>query len=137
MPLKRKSGTEITYLEKKETNFPYLNKNWKRNEEDMAFSNFNFFSDFFFLTSPYEYSNERVDDVIPSQFSTHLFKEMTKNSYFYQPKINGKLCLCSHISIQGYAFTLFCKKKNSCIIYDKLWGHDITNWLIWIFIRTG
>ena len=22
-------------------------------------------------------------------------------------------------------------------IYDKLWGDDITNWLIWIFIRTG
>ena len=24
-----------------------------------------------------------------------------------------------------------------CDIYDKLWGDDITNSLIWIFIRTG
>ena len=60
-----------------------------------------------FLYSPYEYSNEWVGDVIPSQFSTHLLTEMTKNSYFshetglltpYPPKINGKLFLFSHTS---------------------------------------
>ena len=35
-----------------------------------------------FLTSPYEYSNERVDDVIPSQFLLISYTDMTKISYF-------------------------------------------------------
>ena len=104
-----------------------------------------------FLYSPYEYSNEWVGDVIPSQFCTHLLTKMTKNSYFshetvwltpYPPKLNGKLCLFSHTSRQGYAFTRFFQKISKFQnfmynIYDKLWGHDITNSLIWIFIRTG
>ena len=37
---------------------------------------------FIFLYSPYEYSNELVGDVIPSQFYTQLLTEMTNNSYF-------------------------------------------------------
>ena len=43
--------------------------------------------------------------------------------------------------IQGYAITCIWKKENfqnfMYNIYDKLWGDDITNSLIWIFIRTG
>ena len=124
----------------------------------MTFWNFTFFRKHF-LTSPYEYSNEWVDDVISSQFSTHFIIEITKISYFshetvnialYPLKINEK-CLVWYILIQGYAFTCICNnnnnkkrrrkkkkgKKKSCIIYDKLWGDDITNSLIWIFIRTG
>ena len=40
-------------------------------------------------------------------------------------------------------FYLYLEKKNENFqnfmynIYDKLWGDDITNSLIWIFIRTG
>ena len=78
----------------------------------------------------FEYSNGRVGDVIPSQLSTHLLTEMTENSYFshetvlltpYPPKINGKLCLFSHTSRQGYAFICFFQKMKIftilCIIY--------------------
>ena len=44
--------------------------------------------------------------------------------------------------IQGYAFTCIWEKNENFQnfmynIYDKLWGDDITNSLIWIFIRTG
>ena len=44
--------------------------------------------------------------------------------------------------IQGYAITCIWKKNENFQnfmynIYDKLWGDDITNSLIWIFIRTG
>ena len=45
--------------------------------------------------------------------------------------------------IQGYANIPVSGKKNENFqnfmynIYDKLWGDDITNSLIWIFIRTG
>ena len=35
-----------------------------------------------FLTSPYEYSNEWVDDVITSQFSTHFIYKTDKNLIF-------------------------------------------------------
>ena len=39
-------------------------------------------------------------------------------------------------------FYLYLEKNENCQtfmynIYDKLWGDDITNSLIWIFIRTG
>ena len=97
------------------------------------------------LFSPYEYSNKWIGDVIPSQFSTHLLTEMFSHETVlltpYPPKLNGKLCLFSHTSRQGYALTRFFQKmknfKISCIIYMTLWGHDITNSLIWIFIRTS
>ena len=44
--------------------------------------------------------------------------------------------------IQGYAITCIWEKMKNFQnfmynIYDKLWGDDITNSLIWIFIRTG
>ena len=35
-----------------------------------------------FLTSPYEYSNERVDDVIPSQLFIYIVYEILKNFHF-------------------------------------------------------
>ena len=44
--------------------------------------------------------------------------------------------------IQGYAITCIWEKKENFQnfmynMYDKLWGDDITNSLIWIFISTG
>ena len=44
--------------------------------------------------------------------------------------------------IQGYAITCIWKKNENFQnfmynIYDKLWGDDISNSLIWIFIRTS
>ena len=36
-----------------------------------------------FLTSPYEYSNERVDDVMPSQFFICIVYEISKFFDFY------------------------------------------------------
>ena len=35
-----------------------------------------------FLTGPYEYSNEQVDDVIPSQFGIHFIYRNDKNLIF-------------------------------------------------------
>ena len=87
----------------------------------------------------------------PHNFLHISFTEMTKISYFsydtrkltfYPPKINEKWGVFWHILIQGYAFTCICKKNEIFQnfiynIHDKLWGDDITNSLIWIFIRTG
>ena len=53
-----------------------MNLNWMRNKEDMTFLKFAHFFGKHFLTSPYEYSNERVDDVIPSQFFIYIVYEM-------------------------------------------------------------
>ena len=52
-----------------------------RNKEDMTFWKFHIFSGKDFLTSPYDYSNERVDDVIPSQFFIYMYivYEILKN----------------------------------------------------------
>ena len=36
-----------------------------------------------FLTSPYEYSNERVDDVIPSQFFIYIVYKILKIFHLY------------------------------------------------------
>ena len=65
------------------------------------------------------------------------------NLALYPPKINLRNNVYSDIFLyKDMAFTCIWKKmkifKISCIIYnDKLWGDDITNSLIWIFIRTG
>ena len=132
MPLKEEvRNRNNIFLE--ETNFPYrmMQKLWKLDKKWGRYGILKFpvFSENILCTVTYEYSNEWVD-VIPSQFCTHLLTEMTKNSYFshetvlltpYPPKLNGKLCLFSHTSRQGYAFTRFFQKmknfKISCIIY--------------------
>ena len=46
-----------------------------------------FFSEKHFLTSPYEYSNERIDDVIPSQFSIDFIYRYDKKSHISAMKI--------------------------------------------------
>ena len=48
----------------------------------MTFLKFQIFFGKHFLTSPYEYSNEWVDDVITSQFSTHFIYKTDKNLIF-------------------------------------------------------
>ena len=105
-----------------------------------------------FLTSPYEYSNERVDDVIPSQFSIHFIYRNDKNLIFQLWEY--KTCLITTQSIWEIMFTLIHFDMGICFylyelkmkilqnfiynkIYEKLWGDDIINSLIWIFIRTG
>ena len=104
-----------------------------------------------FLTSPYEYSNEWVDDVITSQFSTHFIYKTDKNLIFQLWEC--KPCLISTQNKWEIMFILIYFDTRICFylylekyenfpnfmynIYDKLWGDDITNSLIWIFIRTG
>ena len=103
-----------------------------------------------FLTSPYEYSNERVD-VIPSQFSIDFIYRYDKNLIF--PLWKYKTChITTHnnweimftliyfdMGIWFYQYELKIKNFRNFIYntYEKLWGHDIINSLIWIFIRTG
>ena len=104
-----------------------------------------------FLTSPYEYSNERVDDVIPSQFSIDFIYRYDKNLIF--PLWKYKTCLITTHNIWEIMFTLInfdmgiwfnqyeLKIQNFQNFiyntYEILWGHDIFNSLIWIFIRNG
>ena len=107
-----------------------------------------------FLTSPYEYSNEWVDDVITSQFSTHFNYKNDKNIIFQlwecKPCLISTQKMWEIMYILIYFDTRICcypylEKKNenfpnfmyNILVYDKLWGDDITNSLIWIFIRTG
>ena len=102
-----------------------------------------------FLTSPYEYSNEWVDDVITSQFSTHFIYKTDK--YLIFQLWECKPCLISTQNKWEIMFILIYFDTRICFylylekyenfqnfmynIYDKLWGDDITNSLIWIFIR--
>ena len=104
-----------------------------------------------FLTSPYEYSNEWVDDVITSHFSTHFIYKTDKNLIFQLWEC--KPCLISTRNKWEIMFILIYFDTRICFylyleknenfqnfmynMYDKLWGDDITNSLIWIFIRTG
>ena len=104
-----------------------------------------------FLTRPYEYSHERVDDVIPSQFSIHFIYRNDKNLIFQLWEY--KTCLITTQSKWEIMFTLIHFDMGICFylyelkmknfqnfiynIYEKLWGDDIINSLIWIFIRTG
>ena len=104
-----------------------------------------------FLTNPYEYSNEWVDDVIPSQFSIDFIYRYDKNLIF--PLWKYKTCLITthnkwermftliyfDMGIWFYQYELKIKIFRNFIYntYEKLWGHDIINSLIWIFIRTG
>ena len=85
-----------------------------------------------FLYSPYGYLNEWVGDVIPSQLFTRLLTEITKNVYSH---ILQDRAMLLPVSSKNEKFQN-CMYNNTCI-YDKLWGHGITNSLIWIFIRTG
>ena len=94
--------------------------------------------------------NERVDDVMPSQFSIHFIYRNDKNLIFQLCEY--KTCLITtqskweimftlihfDVGICFYLYELKIKKCQNFIynIYEKLWGDDI-NSLIWIFIRTG
>ena len=104
------------------------------------------------LTSPHEHSNERADDVITSQFSTHFIYKTDKSLIFQLWEC--KPCLIStqnkweimfiliYFDTRIYMLYLYLKKNENFQnfmynIYDKLWGDDITNSLIWTFTRTG
>ena len=100
-----------------------------------------------------QYSNEWVDDVITSQFSTHfIYKNRQKSAIYcsyknvnlalYPPKINDEIMFILIYFDTRICFYLYLEKNENLQnfmynIYDKLWGDDITNSLIWIFIRTG
>ena len=114
---------------------------------------FQFFFGKHFLTSPYEYSNEWGDDVITSQFSTHVIYKNDKNLIFqlweYKPCLISTqnkweiMFILIYFDTRIYFYLYKSGKKwkfskfHVLNIYDKLWGNDITNSLIWIFIRTG
>ena len=90
----------------------------------------------------------------PHNFLHISFTKLDKNAHIFSYR-ECKPCLISTQNkweikfssdifwYKDHAFTFICEKnpkifKISCIIwYDKLWGDDITNSLIWIFIRTG
>ena len=65
-----------------EQNSENLIENQLKNKEVMTLWNFANFQETFLDQSIYEYANEWVDDVIASQFSIHLYTEMTKNFIF-------------------------------------------------------
>ena len=103
--LKKKSTPEFNKFQKrkKKIHTEQCKKWWKsdKNKEVMTFSNF--FGKHF-LTSPYEYSNERVADVIPSQFSIHFIYRNDKNLIFQLWEY--KTCLITTQSKWEIMFTL-------------------------------
>ena len=72
-------------LNEREKKFPTEqcknDQNRIKNKEVMTFWISQFFGKHF-LTSPYEYSNEQVDNVIPSQFCIHFIYRNDKNLIF-------------------------------------------------------
>ena len=110
----------------------YENRIWNRN---LWLFEISCFFRKHFLTSPYEYSNERDDDVIPSQFSIDFIYRYDKNLIF--PVWKYKTCLITthnnwvmftlpQILIWGW-FTSIAKnqkisKSSSYNTYAKLWG---------------
>ena len=89
--------------------------------------------------------------ILTSQFSTHFIYKNDKNLIFQLWEC--KPCLISTQNKWEIMFILIYFDTRICFyrylnffynvqnfmydIYDKLWGDDITNSLIWIFIRTG
>ena len=95
-----------------------------------------------FLTSPYEYSNERVDDVIPSQFFIYIVYLIQVKTYphikMYQSKHYFSFTLGGYKA--SFIFSWLKYEIFVISVYEmnrKLWGDDIINSLISIFIRTG
>ena len=105
-----------------------------------------------FLTSRYEYANERVDDVIASLFAIYiLYINFWKIQYF--PQTCDSMFLISRyigVNIILHLFreelreverSLSWNMKFLSFLYTKwngkLWGDDIINSLICIFIATG
>ena len=99
-PFKGEVQSRITInFKRKSKNFPTdWCKNYEnriRNKEVVTFLISHFFRKHF-LTSPYEYSNEWVDDVITSQFSTHFIYKTDKNLIFPSLRLwECKPCLIS------------------------------------------
>ena len=89
----------------------------------------------------------------PHNFLLISYTDMTKISYFRYENIKlAYRLITTHnkweimftliyfdMGIWFYQYELKIKKFQNFIynIYEKLWGHDIINSLIWIFIRTG
>ena len=70
------------------------------------------------MTSSYEYSNERVDDVIPSQFSIHFIYRNDKNLLFQLWKY--KTCLITTQSKWEIMFTLIHFDMGICFYLYEL-----------------
>ena len=124
-----------------------MQKWWKSDteiQEVMTFWNFMFFPKTLSWPVLTEYSNERVDDVIPSQFSIDFIYRYDKNLIF--PLWKYKTCLITtqnkweimftliyvDMGIWFYQYELKIKNFRNFIYktYEKLWGHDIINLLI-------
>ena len=106
-----------------------------RNKEVMTF--WNFFGKHF-LTSPYEYSNERVD-VIPSQFSIHFIYRNDKNLIFQLWEY--KTCLITTQSKWEIMFTLIHFDMGICFYLYELKMKNFQNFskfhiqYIWKIVR--
>ena len=99
-----------------------------------------------FLTSRYEYANERVDDVIASLLAIYFVHKILKNSIFcaysYQAVLELTLFYIYSERNWGKSNILIAEiwKKKIISVHKmngKLWGDDIINSLIYIFIPTG
>ena len=59
-----------------------------------------------FLTSPYEYSNERVGDVIASQFVIYIIHEILKIFIFFQIQVKSYPCIKIYQNKHYFSFIL-------------------------------
>ena len=117
----------------------------------MTFWNFMFFSD---NTSWPVLMNIQMSELMmssPHNFLLISYTNMTKISYFRYENIKLALITTHNkweimftliyfdMGIWFYQYVLKIKNFRNFIYntYEKLWGHDIINSLIWIFIRTG
>ena len=94
------------------------------------------------------YANEWVDDVTVSQMSMYFVHRNDENPIF-QPW-DSKPCLISTLNKCRIMFALICCYMGTCFyifqpknwnfqiykIHGKLWGDEIINWLICIFMST-
>ena len=117
----------------------------------MTFWNFNFFRKTFLDQWLVNIQMSELMMSSPHNFLHISFTKMTKISYFSYENVNLSLISTQNkweiMFILIYFDTRICfylyLEKNENLqnfmynIYDKLWGDDITNSLIWIFIRTG
>ena len=125
-----KSTPEFFYFKRERKNFPTEqcknDENRIRNKEVMTFEISHFLGKHF-LTSSYEYLNERVDDVIPSQFSIHFIYRNDKNLIFQLWKY--KTCLITTQSKWEIMFTLIHFDMGICFYLNELKMKNFQNFI--------
>ena len=122
-----------------------------RNKEVMTFWNFMFFPKTLLDQSLMNIQMSELMMSSPHNFLLISYTDMTKISYFRYENIKLALITTHNkweimftliyvdMGIWFYQYELKIKKFRNFIYntYEKLWGHDIINSFIWIFIRTG